>query len=111
MSMYSKLACFVGGTLFGSVGLNLLTSKSAKNAYVHVAAAGLRAKDSVMETVTCVQENVSDIMAAAKDLNEDRAAKEAEAAAAAQIFEAEDELVTEVEAEDETASETETQEV
>ena len=107
MSMYSKLACFVGGALFGSVGLKLLSSKDAKNAYVHVAAAGLRAKDTVMETVTSVQENVSDIMSAAKDLNEDRAAKEAEAAAAAQIFEEDDELVTEVEAE----AETETQEV
>ena len=98
MSMYSKLACFAGGALFGSVGLKLLASKDAKNAYVHVAAAGLRAKDCVMESVTCVQENVSDIMAAAKDLNEDRAAKAAEAEAAAQIFEAEAEETAEAEA-------------
>ena len=103
--MYTKLACFVGGALFGTVGLKLLSGKDAKNAYVHVAAAGLRAKDSVMETVTNVQENVSDIMAAAKDLNEDRAAKAAEAAAEAEIFEAEGEEV-EVEAEAETETET-----
>ena len=75
---YTKIACFIGGTLLGSVGLKLLSSKDAKNAYVHVAAAGLRAKDSVMETVTKVQENAADVMAAAKDLNEERAAKEAE---------------------------------
>lgn len=85
MSMYSKLACFAGGALFGSVGLKLLSSKDAKNVYVHAAAAGLRAKDSVMEAVTTVQEEAADIMAAAKDLNESRAAAEAEAQAAAEI--------------------------
>ena len=33
-------------------------------------------KDSVMETVTTVQENAADILASAKDLNEARLAKE-----------------------------------
>ncbi|HJC01009.1 MAG TPA: hypothetical protein H9764_11245 [Candidatus Flavonifractor merdavium] len=78
MNVYTKLACFVGGALFGSVGVKLLTSKDAKKAYVHVTAAGLRMKDAVMETVTTVQENAADIMAFAKDLNESRAAVEAE---------------------------------
>lgn len=78
MSVYSKLACFAGGTLFGSLGIKLLSSKSAKKAYIHATAAGLRVKDSVMETVTTVQENAADILASAKDLNEARAAKEAE---------------------------------
>ena len=85
MKIYSKLACFVGGALFGSVGIKLLSSKDAKKAYVHVAAAGLRMKDSVMQSVTTVQENASDILAAAKELNEERAAKEAEEAAAANL--------------------------
>ena len=57
MKHYVRLACFVGGTLFGSAGVKLLTSKDAKKAYTHITAAGLRMKDSVMETVTCVQEN------------------------------------------------------
>ena len=74
-----KIALFAAGTLFGSAGFKLLSSKDAKKAYVHVTAAGLRMKDSVMETVTSVQENVADILAAAKDINEARAAKEAEA--------------------------------
>ena len=78
MKHYVRLACFVGGTLFGSVGVKLLTSKDAKKAYTHITAAGLRMKDSVMETVTCVQENAADILASAKDINEPRAAKEAE---------------------------------
>ena len=83
MKHYVKLACFVGGALFGSAGVKLLTSKDAKKAYTHITAAGLRMKDSVMETVTSVQENAADILAAAKDINEARA-KEAEAQVEAQ---------------------------
>ena len=85
MSVYSKLACFVGGTLFGSFGIKLLSSKDAKNVYVHATAAGLRMKDSVMETVTNVQENAADVLASAKELNEERAAKEAEESEAAKV--------------------------
>ena len=84
-NIYAKLACFAGGALFGSLGLKLLASKDAKKAYVHAAAAGLRMKDSVMETVTSVQENAADILASAKELNEARAAKEAEEEAAADL--------------------------
>ena len=79
MKHYIRLACFVGGTLFGSAGIKLLTSKDAKKVYTHRTAAGLRVKDSVMETATAVQENAADILAAAKDINEARAAQEAEA--------------------------------
>ena len=82
MSIIPKIACFVGGTLFGSVGIKLLTSKDAKKAYVHVTAAGLRAKDCVMTTVDTVQEN-------AKDLNEERAAREEAEREAAEIADAE----------------------
>lgn len=87
MSIYSKLACFAGGALFGSFGIKLLSSKDAKKAYVHVTAVGLRMKDSVMETVTTVQENAADILASAKDMNEARAAKEAEETAASKLDE------------------------
>ena len=79
MNIYKKLALFAGGTLFGSAGIKLLTSKDAKKAYTHITAAGLRMKENVMETVTSVQENAADILAAAKDINEARDAKEAEA--------------------------------
>ena len=85
MSVYSKLACFVGGTLFGSFGIKLLSSKDAKKVYVHATAAGLRMIDSVMETVTNVQENAADVLASAKELNEERAAKEAEESEAAKV--------------------------
>ena len=52
MKHYVKLTCCGGGPLFGSAGVKLLASKDAKKAYTHITAAGLRMKDSVMETVT-----------------------------------------------------------
>ncbi len=85
MSVYTKLACFAGGALFGSFGIKILSSKDAKKAYTHITAAGLRMKDTVMETVTTVQENAADILASAKSMNEERAAKEAEEAIAANL--------------------------
>lgn len=71
-----KAALFVGGTLFGTAGIKILSSKDAKKAYVQVTAAALRAKDCVMDVVTTVQENAEDVLAEAKEVNESRAAKE-----------------------------------
>ena len=76
MNCYKNVALFAGGILFGSAGVKLLASKDAKKVYTHAAAAALRMKDSVMQTVTCVQENAADILASAKDINEQRAAQE-----------------------------------
>ena len=73
-----KIGSFLGGVLFGTAGIKILSSKDAKKAYVQCTAAALRAKDSVMKTVTTVQENAGDVLAEAKQINEDRAA-EAEA--------------------------------
>ena len=60
--IYKDIAVFVGGTLFGSAGIKLLSSKDAKNVYTHAAAAVLRMKDTVMNTVDCVKENAGDIL-------------------------------------------------
>ena len=73
-----KIGLFLGGVLFGTAGIKILSSKDAKKAYVQCTAAALRAKDSVMKTVTTVQENAGDVLAEAKQINEDRAAKDAE---------------------------------
>lgn len=73
MINWKKIAIFAGGALFGSVGLKLLGSKDARKVYTHATAAALRAKESVMTTVTKVQENAGDILADAKDINEARA--------------------------------------
>ena len=73
-----KLAMFAAGVLFGT-GIKLLSSKDAKKAYTHTTAAVLRAKDSVMKTVTTARENVEDIYSDAKAINEQRAEDEAAA--------------------------------
>ena len=54
-----------------------ISSKDAKKVYTNCTAAVLRAKDSVMKTASTVQENAEDILAEAKQINEERAAKEA----------------------------------
>ena len=79
MNVYTKLACFVGGVLFGSVGIKLLSSKDAKKVYTSCTAAALRAKSCVMKTAAAIQENAEDIYAEAQQINEERAAAEAEA--------------------------------
>ncbi len=67
---------FAGGILFGTAGVKVLASKDAKKFYTCCTAAVLRAKDFVMDTVTSVQENAEDILAEAKQINEDRAKEE-----------------------------------
>ena len=66
MNYYKSLALFAGGVLFGSAGIKLLSSKDAKKVYTHTTAAALRMKDCVM----------ADILASAKDINQERAARE-----------------------------------
>ena len=75
----TKWATFVGGVLFGTAGIKILSSKDAKKVYTHTTAAVLRTKDSVMETVTTVRENAEDIYADAKAINQQRAQQEADA--------------------------------
>ena len=76
---WNKFALFAGGVLFGTAGIKILGSKDAKKVYTHTTAAILRAKDSVMTTYTTAKENAEDILADAKEINENRAAAEAEA--------------------------------
>lgn len=71
-----NLALFVGGALFGTAGVKLLSSRDAKKVYVEATAAALRVKDCVMKTVEIVQENAEDIVAEAKQVNKQRAAEE-----------------------------------
>lgn len=74
----NKLGAFALGTLFGTAGIKALSSKDAKKVYVRTTAAALRAKESVMATVTTVRENAEDILAMAKDINDARAKEESE---------------------------------
>lgn len=79
ISKIKNAGIFVGGILFGTAGIKLLSSKDAKKVYTNCTAAVLRAKDCVMKTATVVQENAEDILAEAKQINEERELKEAAA--------------------------------
>ena len=92
------IGIFAGGLLFGTAGVKLLSSKDAKKAYTHTSAAVLRARECIMSTVTNVRENVDDIIAEAKDINEQRA-------------EAAGEIIEEQEADVQDASEVEDEDV
>ena len=69
-----KLGLFVGGALFGSAGIKVLSSDDAKKLYTQTTAAVLRAKEGVMTAATTLKENTDDILADAKEINEQRAA-------------------------------------
>ena len=82
-----KIGLFAAGVLFGTAGIKVLGSKDAKKAYAQTTAAALRAKDSVMTTVTAVRESADDIYAEAKAINDQRA----EAVASAVVEDASEE--------------------
>ena len=74
-----KVGLFASGVVFGTAGIKVLSSDDAKKVYTHSTAAVLRAKTCVMKVASTVQENAEDILAGAKQINEDRelAAEEA----------------------------------
>lgn len=72
----NRWAVFAGGVLFGTAGLKILSSREAKQVYTHTAAAVLRGKDYVMENYDKVCEEYSDIIADAKEMNENYKASE-----------------------------------
>lgn len=76
---WKKTGIFAAGVAFGTAGIKILSGKDAKKVYTNCTAAVLRAKECVMKTVSTVQENAEDILADAKNINEERAV-EAEAA-------------------------------
>lgn len=98
---WKKVGLFASGTLFGTAGIKALASDDAKKLYTNCTAAVLRAKETVMNTVTTVQENAEDIYEGAKQINEERAEAKAAAefAEEAETEETEEETTEEVGAE------------
>lgn len=76
MSIGGRIAWFIGGALFGSAGLRVLSGRDARKVYTHATAATLRCKDEVMKQVELVQESCSDIFEDAKQINEKRRKEE-----------------------------------
>ena len=91
ISKMKKLGLFAGGVLFGTAGIQVLSSKDARKVYTNCTAAVLRAKECVMDTVATVQENAEDIYAEAQQINEERAAEAEELESYAESDEAEEE--------------------
>lgn len=75
---WRKVGFIVGCVAAGAVAAKALTSDCAKKFYTNVTAAALRTKDSIMTEVTKIKEEADDIVAEAKDLNEQKAEKENE---------------------------------
>lgn len=96
-----KTGIFAAGVLFGTAGIKVLASRDAKKVYTQCTAAVLRAKECVMKTATSIQENVEDIYAEAQQINEDRAAKEADYEDCSSKEQSADDVTGEAGAEDE----------
>ncbi len=75
------LGWFIGGALFGSLGIKALASKEAKKVYTKALSYGLDAKDCIMETADTLKENLDDVYADAKEM---KAARDAEVKAEAE---------------------------
>ncbi|MCC0739138.1 DUF6110 family protein [Clostridioides sp. ZZV14-5902] len=65
-----KTGVFLGGVLLGTVGVKILSSDCVKKSCTKATAGALKVKDSVLETTTKIQENMEDILAEAKEINE-----------------------------------------
>ena len=96
---WDKIGLFAGGVLFGTAGVKILSSKDAKKAYTHATAAVLRAKECVMTTATTIKENCDDVLADAKEINEQRAEAEVVEDTAAAVVDDEAEETVEAAAE------------
>ena len=69
---FKKTGLFAAGVLFGTAGIKALASKDERKVYTNCTADALRAKDCVMKTTTVIQENAEDILAEAKQMNEEK---------------------------------------
>ena len=96
---WDKIGLFAGGVLFGTAGVKILSSKDEKKAYTHATAAVLRAKECVMTTATTIKENCDDVLADAKEINEQRAEAEVVEDTAAEVVDDEAEETVEAAAE------------
>lgn len=65
-----KTGIFLGGVFLGTVGVKILSSDCVKKSCTKATAGALKVKDSVLETTTKIQENMEDILAEAKEINE-----------------------------------------
>lgn len=65
-----KSGLFAGGVAFGTVGLKILKSKSAKKGYARVLSTGFKMKDEIDSTISEVKQHADDVYAEAKEMYE-----------------------------------------
>lgn len=63
-----KGSLFMGGLLFGTAGLRLLSSKEAKNIYAHTLAKSFKIKDEIDASVSTIKQHADDVYENAKDI-------------------------------------------
>lgn len=68
LKINKKGSLFIGGTLFGSIGLKILSSKEAKNIYAHTLAKSFKVKDEIDSSFSSFKQNVDDVYENAKDI-------------------------------------------
>ncbi|MGX7107960.1 DUF6110 family protein [Facklamia miroungae] len=59
---------FLGGALFGSLGLKLLTSRKAKEKYAEVIAKSYQLKDELDASVSTIKQHTDDVLADAQEI-------------------------------------------
>lgn len=69
-SAFKKTALFACGMIVGGASGKVAACPCVKKTAVHITAAVLKAKDTVLDAVAKVQENVEDVIAEAKEVNE-----------------------------------------
>lgn len=69
-SAVKKSALFFGGVVVGGVSKKVVMCPCVKKTAVHLTAGVLKVKDDILNLVSKVQENVEDVIAEAKEVNE-----------------------------------------
>ncbi|MGF3065818.1 DUF6110 family protein [Facklamia sp. P12945] len=59
---------FLGGALFGTLGLKVLTSKKAKETYAHVIAKSYQLKDELDANVSTIKQHTDDVLSDAQEI-------------------------------------------
>ena len=75
---WGKIGLFVGGVLFGTAGVKILTSREAKKVYAYTTAAALRAKDEEINEKRAADAECEVIEDASAEEESDKSETEAE---------------------------------
>ncbi|MCR8968451.1 DUF6110 family protein [Facklamia sp. 7083-14-GEN3] len=81
---------FLGGALFGTLGLKVLTSKKAKEKYAEMIASSYQFKDELDASVSSIKQHTDDVLADAQEIYQAR--KQEEQIKSIDVVEGQDEV-------------------